>query len=111
MKPLAQVQLRSSSVCRFWVHASAGASLFALLFALAPPALVAAQQISVPISYISSWDSHGIENVIYYDESRVADHLAGKGPEADRYDTSILKRSYHAFAFNIPQFTGTGVLA
>ena len=109
MKPLAQVQLRSP-VSRFWVHAPAGASLLALIFALAPPAF-AASQLSIPISYISSWDSHGFENVIYYDESRIPDHLAGKGPDGDRFDTSILKRSYNAFAFQIPQFTSTGVLA
>jgi hypothetical protein len=111
MKPLAQVQLRLSPVSSFCVHALAGASLLAFNSFLAPPVCAAAPQLSVPILYISSWDSHGNENTIYYDESRAPDHLAGKGPVADRYDTSILKLSYNAFAFQIPQFTSTGVLA
>src|SRR5580765_4080212 len=77
--------------------------------AYALPGLAACQQISIPISYISSWDSHGFQNRVRYDESFGPDHLAGKGPYSDRfnYGSGRLMVSYNVLAFQIPQLTGT----
>src|SRR6266478_1394991 len=103
MKSLFMKTLRGSPVLHRLLRA-AGAFLFAC--AVAPPAFAACQQITIPVTYISSWDSHGFENTVSIDESRYPDHLAGKGPYSDRYDRSRLMVSYNALEFRIPPLTG-----
>ena len=106
MKSSFVMALRGSPVLHRLLCAAvwAGAFLFAGVFA--PPAFAACQQITIPVTYISSWDSHGFENTVSIDESRYPDHLAGKGPFGDRYDRSRLMVSYNVLAFQIPLLTG-----
>ena len=42
-------------------------------WAVAPSAFAACQQIIVPANYISSWDSHGIENKVRIEEHTYPD--------------------------------------
>src|SRR6266498_2765018 len=100
MKFLLLKTLRGSSVSDRLLGAAAG--VFLISVALPPPAFSACQQVSIPVSYISPWDSHGIQNTYRLEESRYPDHFAGKGPYSDRWDGSKLMLSYNVLMFQIP---------
>ncbi len=82
------------------------------LFAFAPPAFTACEQVLIPAFHFSSWDSHGRQNRVRINETSYPDSLVGWGPNFDWYfGSESLQVSDNVLAFEVPPFTGTVVSA